>query len=37
VLPGEPEILEPEVASPDDLVERVIRRADELRQEWQAA
>jgi very-short-patch-repair endonuclease len=35
-LPGEPESLEPEVASPDGLVERVIRRADELRQEWQA-
>src|SRR5262249_32555166 len=36
-LPGEPESLEPEVATPDGLVERVIRRADELRQEWCAA
>src|SRR5262249_37075859 len=35
-LPDEPERREPEVAALDGLVERVIRRADELRQEWRA-
>src|SRR5262249_59946660 len=34
-LPDEPESLESQ--APDGLVERVIRRADELRQEWRAA
>jgi very-short-patch-repair endonuclease len=34
---GESESLESQSAGPDGLVERVIRRADELRQEWRAA
>jgi hypothetical protein len=34
---GELESLESQPADPDGLVERVIRRADELRQEWRAA
>jgi very-short-patch-repair endonuclease len=31
---GQPESLDSQLTAPDGLVERVIRRADELRQEW---